>query len=425
MKTKDSSILSRRKLLKLGAGTTAAAVSGLYAPSVISSDPITLRYLGTAVSMGDEVQKKLFEDTGLKVKFIAVTTDEVTKRVLTQPNSFDLVDTEYFSLPKLVPSGNILGMDTNRIKEWGNVTSIFTQGVTPSGKKVGLQGTAPSKVMYLEGSTGKKFADDVTQYATLVPTIYNADTLGIRPDLIGRPITSWAELLNPEFKGKAATLNIPSIGIMDAAMVVEAMGEYTYPDKGNMTKAEIDLTMKIFTEAKKSGQFRAFWTDFNESVNLMASGEVVIQSMWSPAITAVKSQGKDCVYQPLKEGYRAWAAGFALPKTTKGKTADAVYDFVNWYLSGWVGAYLNRQGYYSAVLPTAKKYMSEDEWGFWMEGKAANSDILSPTGSKLASAGEKRDGGSYEDRMGGVACWNATMDENKYMVRKWNEMVAS
>ena len=103
-------------MLKLGTGTTAAAVAALYAPSVISSDPITLRYLGTAVSMGDEVQKKLFEDTGLKVKFIAVTTDEVTKRVLTQPNSFDLVDTEYFSLPKLVPSGNILGMDTKRIK---------------------------------------------------------------------------------------------------------------------------------------------------------------------------------------------------------------------------------------------------------------------------------------------------------------------
>jgi len=219
-------LLSRRQALKLSAGTVAATGLGLYAPAVISSDPITLRYLGTAVSMGDEVQKKLFEDTGLKVKFIAVTTDEVTKRVLTQPNSFDIVDTEYFSLPKLVPSGNILGMDTKRIKEWDNVTSIFTKGITPKGKKVGLQGTAPSKVMYLEGSTGKSFAGDVTQYATLIPTIYNADTLGIRPDLIGRPITSWAELLNPEFKGKAATLNIPSIGIMDAAMVVEAMGEY-------------------------------------------------------------------------------------------------------------------------------------------------------------------------------------------------------
>jgi putative spermidine/putrescine transport system substrate-binding protein len=29
--------------------------------------------------------------------------------------------------------------------------------------------------------------------------VYNADTLGIRPDLIKRPINSWSELLNPEF----------------------------------------------------------------------------------------------------------------------------------------------------------------------------------------------------------------------------------
>ena len=56
-----------------------------------------------------------------------------------------------------------------------------------------------------------------------------------------------------------------------------------------MTKAEIDKTMAIFTDAKKSGQFRAFWKTFDESVNLMASGVVVIQSMWSPAITKVRS----------------------------------------------------------------------------------------------------------------------------------------
>ena len=126
---------------------------------------------------------------------------------------------------------------------------------------------------------------------TLIPTIYNADTLGIRPDLIGRPIDSWAELLNPEFKGKASILDISSIGIMDMAMVCEAMGEIKYADKGNMTTDEIDKTIAIFTEAKKAGQFRAFWKSFDESVNLMASGEVVIQSMWSPAITAVTRAG--------------------------------------------------------------------------------------------------------------------------------------
>ena len=119
------------------------------------------------------------------------------------------------------------------------------------------------------------------------------------------------------------------------------MGEYNYPDKGNMTKPEIDRTMKVLTEAKKSGQFRAFWKDFNESVNLMASGETVIQSMWSPAVTAVKSKGIPCVYQPLAEGYRAWAAGFALSKSIKGTPkADLAYEFVNWFLDGWAGAYL-------------------------------------------------------------------------------------
>jgi putative spermidine/putrescine transport system substrate-binding protein len=157
----------------------------------------------------------------------------------------------------------------------------------------------------------------------------------------------------------------------------------------------------------------------------MASGEVVIQSMWSPAITAVRTKGIHCVYQPLKEGYRAWAAGFGLPATTKGRQADICYEFINWYLSGWVGAYLNRQGYYSAVIPTAKKYMESYEWDYWMLGKPATADIMSPEGKKLASKGEIRDGGSYEARMGSVECWNATMDENKYMVRKWNEMVAS
>jgi putative spermidine/putrescine transport system substrate-binding protein len=43
----------------------------------------------------------------------------------------------------------------------------------------------------------------------------------------------------------------------------------------------------------------------------------------------------------------------------------------------------------------------------------------------LGKAGETRDGGSYEDRMGGVACWNAVMDENDYMVRKWNQFIAA
>ena len=418
--------VTRRNLLKAaGALAGAGAVSSFPAPAVWSAEEKVLRYLGTAVNQSDDIIKKVKDDTGITIQNIVATTDDVTKRVITQPNSFDILDTEYFSLKKLVPSGNILPMDAKKIKEFDNITPVFTKGQLPNGKVIGDQGTAPKKVMFVEGEHSSKFSKTPTEWVTLIPTTYNADTLGIRPDLIRRPIEHWSELLNPEFKGKAAILNIPSIGIMDAAMVVESMGKYKYPDKGNMTKTEIDMTVGVLTDAKKAGQFRAFWKDFNESVNLMASGETVIQSMWSPAVTAVRTKGIPCVFQPLKEGYRSWASGFCMSKGVTAKQKEWVYEFVNWFLSGWAGAYLNRQGYYSAVLSTAKANMEPYEWAYWMEGKPAEKDIHAPDGSLLEKAGATRDGGSYDDRMGAVACWNAVMDENDYMVRKWNEFIAA
>ncbi|MCO6418103.1 extracellular solute-binding protein [Siccirubricoccus sp. KC 17139] len=413
----ETAKIGRRGLL---AGTALA----LAAPAVQAQGAVTLRYVGTAVNQHQGIREKVRQDLGITLDYIPVTSDDVVRRAVTQPNSFDILDSEYWMLKKIVPSGNLVGMDANGIAKVGEITPVFTKGEI-GGRKIGLQGTAPSKVMYLPQQNARTFANEPTRWLTLIPTTYNADTLGIRPDRIGRPIESWAELLNPEFKGKASILNIPSIGIMDAAMVVEALGQHKYADKGNMTRAEIDLTMRVLTEAKRAGQFRAFWKDFNESVNLMASGETVIQSMWSPAVTAVRSKGVPCVYQPLKEGYRAWAAGFGLPKTLTGRKLDAAYEFINWFLSGWAGAFLNRQGYYSAVLSTAQANMQAYEWDYWMLGKPAAQDIKAPDGTVMEKAGAVRDGGSYEARMGAVACWNAVMDENDYMVRKWNEFIAA
>ena len=415
---------SRRSLLKGGAAAMAA--SALPAPMIWAQEikDITLRQFGTGVSNLNEVAAKVKEDLGFTLEMTALDSDSVTQRAATQPDSFDIADIEYWICKKVWPTGNLQAMDTSKIKNYDKIVGIFRNGkLTP--ESVIAQGTAPHSVGFTSGPGGTDFVAEESGWMTLIPTIYNADTLGIRPDLIGRPINTWAELLNPEFKGKASILDISSIGIMDMAMVCEAMGEIAYADKGNMTREEIDKTIGIFTEAKKAGQFRAFWKSFDESVNLMASGEVVIQSMWSPAITAVKSRGIPCVYQPLKEGYRSWGGGIGLSANLSGLALDAAYEYINWYLSGWVGGFLMRQGYYSAVPETSKEFMSADEWGYWFEGKAAAGDITNPFGDKLAGAGETRDGGSFYDRMGAVACWNAVMDENQYMVRKWNEFIAA
>jgi putative spermidine/putrescine transport system substrate-binding protein len=393
-------------------------------PTVLARERIVLRYVSTAVTQHRLLAEKARQDLGIDIQYIPLTSDDVVKTAVTQPTRFDILEPEIWMIQKIVPSGNLQGMSVRRIREASNISTLFTRGEL-NGRKIGDQGTAPVKVIHLDEKNPKAFSRSPTNVMSAIPSVYNADTLGIRPDLIGRPILHWRELLNTEFRGKAAILNIPSIGIMDAAMAIESMGLHTYSDKGNMTREEIDLTIRVLTEAKKNGQFRAFWKDFNESVNLMASGEVVIQSMWSPAVTKVRSMGIPCVYPPLKEGYRAWGSGISFSAALTGKKLDAAYDFINWYLSGWAGAFLGRQGYYSAVLHTARKNMEPYEWDYWMLGRPATKDITSPDGALIEKTGAVRDGGSFEDRMGAVACWNAVMDENRYMVRKWNEFVAA
>ena len=113
--TKNSKI-TRRAVLKGGTALGGLALGGLAAPAVHAQEPKVLRYLGTAVNQSTEIAKKVKEDTGITIEYIPVTTDEVAKRIVTQPNSFDLVDEEYFSLKKVIPSGNLLGMDAKRIK---------------------------------------------------------------------------------------------------------------------------------------------------------------------------------------------------------------------------------------------------------------------------------------------------------------------
>lgn len=419
--------LTRRSLLKTGAAAVGAiagsgAITGF--PTIWAQNPITLRQFGTGVSNINAIAEKCKQDLGITLEMTATDSDAAAQRAVTQPDSYDIADIEYWIAKKVFPAGVMQPMDVKKIKYFDKIVPLFIDGKLKP-ESVVAQGTAPHTVGFVEAQDSKTFAMSPTDWMTLIPTIYNADTLGIRPDLVGREISTWADIMDPAFKGKTAILNIPSIGIMDAAMIMEALGNIKYADKGNMTTDEIDKTIDFLIKAKQDGQFRAFWKSFDESVNLMASGEVVIQSMWSPAVAAVRSKGIACKYQPLKEGYRAWGGGLGLAAHLQGAQLDAAYEYINWYLSGWVGAYLNRQGYYSAAMETAKGFMSEDEWGFWVEGKPAQGDILSPEGKIMEKAGAVRDGGSFEERMGKVACWNSVMDEDRYMIKRWNEFIAA
>ena len=417
--------VTRRSVLK---GSAAVAGSTLVTgfPTVWAQNikDIVLNHTGMSYSTLADIARKAKEDLGFTVNMSVTDHPGLLNRLVNDPQSVDIADMEIWQSKVAVPQGALQGIEISKISNWSELTPLYTEGKF-AGKEVSREGDAPIEFMYLESVDGTSFASAPTEFASFVPGVYNADTLGIRPDLVGREVTSWADLLSPDFKGKAAIQNIPTNGIMDAMMALEAMGEIKYGDKGNPTQQEIQATIDKLIELKRGGHWRALWNTFDESVNLMASGEVVIQSMWSPAVTAVQTQGIKCVYQPLKEGYRGWGNGLGLMRHVDGMKRDAAYEYLTWYNSGWVGGFIAKQGYYSANPKTAMENLTENERGFFYEGKPATADITSPTGEKTNSAGDVRDGGSYEERFSKVAVWNNLMDEAEFLYAKWNEFSAA
>ncbi len=417
---------TRRKLLTgTGAALGTTALSGFPTIWAQTIKDIEIKHVGPPVTALPAIAEQASKDLGFKVTMQTVENADLLNRLLSQSASFDVGDVSLPYLKYLVGRNIMQTIPVAKAKDWDKTYPLFTKSVYPDGRQASTQGTSPYTVIYAADASGSKLAAGPSDTLIALPTVTNADTLGVRPDLTGRAISSWADLINPEFKGRAALQDNPTIGIIDVAMAVEARGDIKYANKGNMTKEEIDKTIALMLEAKKAGQFRSFWASFDQSVNLMASGEVVIQSMWSPAVTAVRTRGIPCVFQPLKEGYRGWGYVFGVMKHVSGPKLDAAMEYMNWYTSGFAGAFIAREGYYSAQPENVKKYLQPYEWDYWYDGKPAAEDIHDPFGKLMEKAGRARDGGSFNERMGNIAVWNAVMDEDRYLTRKWNEFISS
>ena len=343
-------------------------------------------------------------------------------KMLNQNDQYEIAEGYFNDMDVFIPAKVWQPIDTQRIPEWDKVTNLSKTGRLSPDSSEG-QGDAPFRHLWLNAKGDR--VKGPSRYISMVPAWHNADSMGYNPDDTGRKIESWAELFSEDFKGRVALLNVPQIGTMDAALGVEALGLYKFKDKGNMTREEIDFLIDFLKKKKKEGHFRAFWETFGQSVNLMVSGEVAIESMWSPAVTAIKAEGVPCVYAFPKEGMRGWHGGLGISAKVKGKQLDAAYDYINWWLDGWAGAFVARQGYYMSIPDNVKKHLAPEEWDYWYDGKPAAKELPDPFGTMIVPQGEVRDGGSYWNRFHNIAVWNSLMDENDYLVKRWTEFLGA
>jgi putative spermidine/putrescine transport system substrate-binding protein len=426
----------------VGGGTALAAADRAVAGAKFTG---TLRVMGMGTDLIEPIRQAAEKDLGFKLAFEVADGATLRQKVATQPGAFDVYSDETAGPDIIWPTGNLVPIPRNKLTHWDQYTMLYKAGrVDPRNMKATVgDGDAAFRKQYVSAD-GKKFVtwpDSRTgklaagrpepANVAMVGNVFNCDSFGYNSKIIKKTPTqmSWAELLNPTWKGRVALLNDANIGLQDAAIAAEARGMIKFKDLGNMTKSEIDGLVKILTKYKKQGHFRAFWTSFDQSVNLMSAGEVVLESMWSPAVSVLQSQGFPCKYAAPKEGYRGWWGGNFVSKEAAKDPAkfQAAIDYMNWWHSGKAGAIMMRQGYYSPVQQTSRQFVEPFEWAYWIEGKPASKPIPNPFGQKTAGVpiGTVRDGGSFKQRAFHYRSWNSTMDAREHQTARWNEFLAA
>jgi len=416
--------VTRRKFLStlaVGAATSAVAFK---APYVFAKKPVTLRVMGTHVTLQEELRVRAMQELGINIEFTPMGSAAVLQKAAADPSSFDLYEQWSDSINILWQAGAIQPIETERLVYWDEVNNLTKTGKVNPAAKLGA-GDAPNKILYVQsdGSLGSSPSKQIS----FMPYVHNVDSFGYNTRFIeqGKPYQSesWAWLLDDENKGKVGLINAPTIGIFDAALAVQAKGLMTFKDIGNMTIAELDNLFAILLSKKRQGHFSGFWTSVPQSVDFMKTGRVNIQSMFSPGVSACRGQGIPVVFASPKEGYRAWHGVMCLSSNVSEEVKEAAYKYMNWWLSGYPGAFIARQGYYISNPERSQPLMSKPEWDFWYEGKEATRDLKGTDGKVSVLAGQFRDGGSYQKRFSNVAVWNTVMQNYDYSLDKWYELL--
>ena len=99
---------------------------------------------------------------------------------------------------------------------------------------------------------------------------------------------------------------------------------------------------------------------------------------------------------------------------------------MNWYTSGFQGAFIARAGLLLGAAGQREEVPDRGGVGLLVRRQARrdrhHGSVRQADGEGRAAS---RDGGAFWDRMGNIAVWNSVMDEDRYLTRRWNEFITS
>lgn len=379
-----------------------------------------LRVIGRSELVTAPIRKQAQADLGFAIDFEMIDSIESLQQVITRPESFDLYH-QWHTVDLVWTARSIQPIRLNRLTNGAEILQAVRGRAGPS--RI-IDTVFDRLFVQANGQLGPEPTDALS----MLPLLHGVDSFAYANalrDVIGADEPeSWGWLLDARLQGRVAMINDPVLGMIEAAMAVEAQRGAAFADIGNLTLDEVDEVAEALIGRKRLGHFRGFWNSFEESARLMNRG-TLLGSIFSPGVALLRSKGARITLSTPAEGCRGWHADLCLSAACGGEQMDMAYDYLNWWMNGWAGASAARQGYYTTFPARVRNHLEPGEWDYWYEGQPAAHPLKDPYGRIAVPVGHLREGGSHRDRMSRARVWNTFMDEHTQVVRRWREFLAA
>jgi spermidine/putrescine transport system substrate-binding protein len=206
--------------------------------------------------------------------------------------------------------------------------------------------------------------------------------IGYNPTLTGRPITTFDDLLDPEFAGRVGMFSE-----MRDTMSLALLSLGVEPE--NATVEQATQAKDKLLEAAQAGQFRNFYG--NDYYDELANGNLALTIAWSGDVSQMKLyDNSDVEFVVPDTGGMLWIDNMAIPKNVAHPLdAHMMMDF--WYdlenavpLTEYVGYFSPVSGVTERVLEDAETAEAEGDQE-WADALRVISATANPTDEVLAN----------------------------------------
>jgi spermidine/putrescine transport system substrate-binding protein len=157
----------------------------------------------------------------------------------------------------------------------------------------------------------------------IVPVDAGSAGIMYNADVITTPPTSWADLFDPQYAGRASLEDL-SITAIDIGAFVNGIS-----DPLAMSPDQLEMVKNYLIDNRD--QFRTFWKGQNDIKAQFKSGEVVISSGYPGIAKSLRKEGVNVGFAFAEEGQMLWACGYGI--SPDAENVDAAYALLNWYTS--------------------------------------------------------------------------------------------